>query len=138
MQAWLESYLSAVGAAAGTVHLERDGGELELVAHVRIPPPVLARVERVARGKGMAGLAQVRREPVQTCNLQSDETGRINPTARLVNAQAAVALPVFASDDEGAPLLAVVGAAFLTEGDLPDEQLQDLARLARGLRDLAG
>ena len=56
----------------------------------------------------MAGVAQVRKEPVQTCNLQTDETGNIKPGAKAVNAQAAIALPVF---DSALAVRAVVGIA---------------------------
>ena len=79
-QAWLDEFLARHSAVAGTVHIEK-GDDLFLVADHNIPPPVLAQVEHIARGKGMAGLAQVRREPVQTCNLQTDDTGTLRPFA---------------------------------------------------------
>src|SRR6266853_603820 len=99
VQAWLAGFLSGAGAAAGTVHLHTEGG-LRLAAAVNIPPPVRQAVQWVPSGKGMAGLALERGEPVQTCNLQEDRSGAVKPGARAVNAQAAVALPV--RDREGA------------------------------------
>src|SRR6266581_9559523 len=97
-QTFLESLLDQLGGVAGTVH-EQRGGDLYLTAAHNIPPPVVAIVAHVPHGKGMAGLAQVKREPVQTCNLQTDETGSIKPGARAVDAQAAIALPIFDSSD---------------------------------------
>ena len=125
-QRWLEDTLQQFGAIAGTVHHEH-GGDLHLTAACNIPPPVLERVTLVPRGKGMAGLAQVRREPIQTCNLQQDETGRINPMAKLVGGQAAVALPVL--DGVGA-VRAVVGLAFAFEGEVPAEDVSRMSDAA--------
>ncbi len=130
-QAWLDAFLARHDAVAGTVHVERDD-DLWLVADRNIPPPVLAKVEHVARGKGMAGLAQVRREPVQTCNLQTDDTGTLNPAARLVQAQAAIALPVLAADGS---LKAVVGAAFEGERVLPDSLVRQMMSEAQDVPD---
>src|SRR6478672_9658343 len=92
MDGWLESFLAQHGATSGTVHLARDGG-LRLAAAVNIPPPVQQVVAWVPSGKGMAGLALERHEPILTCNLKEDNSGNIRPGAKAVNAQAAVALP---------------------------------------------
>jgi L-methionine (R)-S-oxide reductase len=129
IQRWLETSIRTSGSIAGTVHVQRDG-DLYLAAAVNIPPPVLDRVRHVARGKGMAGMAQLQRAPVQTCNLQTEPPGKINPMAKLVSGQAAVALPVFGADGD---VRAVVGFAFAEEGELPAEQVQRLSRLADGV-----
>lgn len=132
LQRWLEQVLAEAGAASGTVHVERDG-DLHLAGAVNIPPPVLDRVRFVPRGKGMAGLAQTRREPVQTCNLQHDDSGRINPMARLVGAQAAIAIPVITPAGEVA---AVVGFAFEEEGELDAPRVSRLESSARTMLEL--
>ncbi|WP_163997469.1 GAF domain-containing protein [Pyxidicoccus caerfyrddinensis] len=128
-QAWLESFAAEHGASAGTIHLQR-GEDLELVAALNIPPPVLNAVRHVPHGKGMAGLAQVRRAPVQTCNLKEDATGRVKPGAKAVDARAAVALPVL---DGTGQVRAVVGIAFMTEGEIPAEREQSLMSAAARL-----
>ena len=122
IQEWLEKLLETEGAVAGSVHLQR-GRDLYLAAHRNLPPPVVAAVEHVPEGKGMAGQAQVRKAPVQTCNLQSDDSGAVRPGARAVNAQAAVALPVFAADGS---VRAVVGLAWAHEGELDSQREQEL------------
>jgi L-methionine (R)-S-oxide reductase len=114
LQTWLEGAIARHGAVAGTVHVAK-GEDLVLAAHVRIPPPVIEKVAFVPHGKGMAGLAQTRREPVQTCNLKTDDTGTVKPVAKMVDANAAIAVPVFRDGD----VVAVVGLAFGYEGDLP-------------------
>ena len=121
-QAWLGAFLTEHGGVAGTVHVDRDG-DLYLTAAKNIPPPVVATVAHVVHGKGMAGVAQTSKLPAQTCNLQTDDTGRIKPGAKAVSAQAAVALPVL---DAAGRVTAVVGIAFAAEGDLPPEQVDRL------------
>ncbi len=93
-EAWLKAFLGRHGAVAGTVHvtLDDDPDLLALRAAVNIPPKVQEVTARVPRGKGMAGLALERAQPVSTCNLQTDETGDVRPGAKAVAAQAAVAL----------------------------------------------
>jgi len=121
-QKWLEAFIAKHDGVAGTVHVQR-GEDLYLTAAHNIPPPVITIVSHVPRGKGMAGLAQVRKAPVQTCNLQADETGNIKPGAKAVNAQAAVALPVF---DEAGAVRAVVGIAWSKEGEIAQKEEQSL------------
>ena len=128
-QEWLESFVAAQGGIAGTVHVQQ-GEDLYLTAAHNIPPKVIAIVAHVPHGKGMAGVAQVKKQPVQTCNLQTDETGNIKPGAKAVNAQAAIALPVL---DEAGAVRAVVGIAWSKEGEIGPAEEQVLMRLAAAL-----
>jgi hypothetical protein len=126
---WLERFITEHGGAAGTVHVQRDD-DLYLTAAHNIPPPVIAIVARVPRGKGMAGLAQVKKAPVQTCNLQTDATGNIKPGAKAVDAQAAIALPVL---DRAGAVRAVVGIAWNAEREISAKEEQALMTQAAGL-----
>ena len=129
LQEWLTGFLSHSGAVAGTVHLHQDGG-LRLAASVNIPPKVQEVVAWVPAGKGMAGLALERGEPVQTCNLKEDRSGAVKPGAKAVDAQAAVAMPV---RNEAGSILAVVGVAFADEREIHGEELDRLERTAASL-----
>lgn len=131
LQSWLSALLNDAGAVAGTVHLHERGG-LRLAAAVNIPAPLQGVVAWVPSGKGMAGLAIERGEPVQTCNLQDDRSGAVEPGAKAVNAQAAVAMPV---RDSAGGILAVVGVAFADEREI---QGRELERLQHGAATLAG
>lgn len=124
-EAWLKAFLQRHDAVAGTVHvtLPDDGDMLALRAAVNIPPKVQEITARVPRGKGMAGLALERFEPVSTCNLQTDDTGDVRPGAKAVAARAAVALPV---QRDGA--VAVVGIAWVDDRELPESLLEQLAK----------
>jgi hypothetical protein len=128
-QKWLESLVAQMGGMAGTVHVQR-GDDLYLTAAHNIPPNVIAVVAHVPHGKGMAGIAQVKREPVQTCNLQTDETGNIKPGAKAVDARAAIALPVL---NEAGAVRAVVGIAWNHEATIEAEQQQSMMELASTL-----
>src|SRR5207302_926847 len=83
-------FIADLDAFAGTVHVQR-GDDLYLTAAHNIPPHVVQIVAHVPHGKGMAGVAQVKKAPVQTCNLQTDASGTIKPGAKAVDAQAAEA-----------------------------------------------
>ena len=113
-QKWLESLIRELEGVAGTVHVQRDS-DLYLTAAHNIPPQVVAVVAHVPHGKGMAGAAQTRKIPVQTCNLQTDSGGDIKPGAKAVNALAAIAAPVLDRDGE---VRAVVGIAWNKEGEI--------------------
>ncbi len=121
LQSWLADFIAEAGGVAGR--------GLRLGAAVNIPPKVQEVVAWVPSGKGMAGLALERGEPVQTCNLQEDRSGAVKPGAKAVEAQAAVAMPV----RNGGEIAAVVGIAFAGEREIAGEELARLERAAGGL-----
>ena len=122
MEEWLSGFLAGAGAVAGTIHVHQDGG-LRLASAVNIPPPVQQVVAWVPSGKGMAGLALERGEPIQTCNLKEDESGAVKPGAKAVNAKAAAAFPV---RDASGGIVAVVGVAFNDEREIDRAELERL------------
>ena len=130
--AWLKTFVEADGGVSGTVH-KRKGDLLVLTAAFRIPPPVIAAITTIPKGKGMAGLAWERSLPVSTCNLQTDTTGDVRPGAKAVGAKAAVALPV-GIEKEGPAF--VVGIAYMVEKDLNEEKLSQLSKQAESIATL--
>jgi len=96
----LERVLAHFDCVVGTVHLlDGKDGVLHLEAQRGLPPPVLEKVQLVPIGKGMAGLAAERREPVQVCNLQSDTSGKARPGARLTQMEGSLAAPMLAAGE---------------------------------------
>src|SRR5712692_605229 len=86
-------------ADSGTIHMLESDGVLHLKAASQgLPEPVLAAVRLVPLGKGMAGLAVERGEPVDTCNLQTDSTGNVKPGARATGMEGAIVVPIFAGE----------------------------------------
>jgi hypothetical protein len=130
LETWLQQFLAQHQGTAGTVHLVENGG-LKLTAAINIPVPVQQIVAWVPKGKGMAGLAFERNEPIHTCNLKEDASGKVKPGARAVDAQAAVAVPV--TDPSGA-VFAVVGIAFPNERLFTETELNALKESAATIR----
>lgn len=128
---WLRALLAAHRAVAGSVHL-REGDGLALAATVNIPEKVQKVVAWVPNGKGMAGLAMARNAPVQTCNLQSDDSADVKPGAKAVDAQGAVAVPV---RDSAGEVRAVVGLAWADSRQFDEADLIGFVRAASNLPD---
>ena len=93
MQAELEAIIGRFGADMGTIHLLEDR-VLMLKAHAGVPPPLVRIVAKVPIGKGMAGLAAERNEPVSNCNIQADRTGDVQPGAKQIGVGGAVVVPI--------------------------------------------
>ena len=93
----LHETIAAFDCTSGTLH-RWDGDELVLVASVDIPESVRTRIERIPIGKGMAGLAAERMEPVDVCNLQTDDSGVAEDGARATGMEGSLAAPVIGVD----------------------------------------
>ena len=72
-QAVLDACIAAFAGTTGTLHrLDPADGMLKLLAQRGIPPQLMPMVQTIPVGKGIAGVAAERREPVELCNLQQD------------------------------------------------------------------
>lgn len=106
MQTELEQTIREFGADSGSIHL-LEGGALRLKAHYGIPPQVVEIVTTVPIGKGMAGLAAERNEPVSSCNIQSDDTGNVKSGARATGVGGAMVVPIRNSRGEAIGALGI-------------------------------
>jgi L-methionine (R)-S-oxide reductase len=87
--------LSELDADSGTIHVLGADGVLHLqAASAGIPQVVLDTIKDVPVGKGMAGLAVERKQPVNACNIQTDATGDVRPGARATGLQGSVVVPM--------------------------------------------
>ena len=93
MQEQLQDIIREFDADTGSIHLIEDG-VLVLKAQVGLPPHVVEIVSVVPIGKGMAGLAAERNEPVSSCNIQADTTGDVKPGARATGVNGAIVVPI--------------------------------------------
>ncbi|HSH39287.1 MAG TPA: GAF domain-containing protein [Chthoniobacterales bacterium] len=99
LQRVLEMVLAEMSCPAGTIHVsDAESHILQLTAHRGIPDVVLEKVRTIPFGKGMAGIAVERREPVQVCNLQRDSSGVVQPGAKDTKMAGSVAVPMIAAD----------------------------------------
>lgn len=95
LQRALELILAHFDCLTGTIHgLDPKSGLLVLLAQRGIPEVILDKVSRIPVGKGMAGLAAERKEPVQVCNLQTDTSGQAKPGAKDTKMEGSIASPM--------------------------------------------
>ena len=98
LQSILDDLLQAFQCSAGSIHLLAKSGFLELAAHRGLPDVVIPKIKTIPIGKGMAGIAAERREPVQVCNLQTDTSGVVRPGARDTKMEGSIAAPMIGTD----------------------------------------
>ncbi len=120
-------------ADTGTVHLLESGDVMHLkAASAGIPEPVLKAVQLVPVGKGMAGLAVQRKEPVSVCNLQTDASGDARPGAKATGMEGAIVVPIF-QGDEAVGALGIANRAPRTFTPEETALLTDVGRAIAGL-----
>lgn len=91
----LSEIIQAFDCSTGTIHtLDKNTGLLKLKAQQGIPEFLLPKMTAIPIGKGMAGIAAERREPVEMCNLQTDDTGVARPAARETKVEGSIAAPM--------------------------------------------
>lgn len=125
----LRAIIGEVGADSGTIHLIGEDGQLHLAAAVGIPDAVQRIVQVVPIGKGMAGLAAERRQPVNVCNIQTDASGDVRPGAKATGLVGAIALPIF----RGVEVAGVLGVANRGERTFTEAEVARLLDLGRSL-----
>src|SRR5437762_693535 len=95
LQHALDEAIEHLAADSGSIHLKApDRMTLLLAASRNIPPPVLEIVREVPWGKGMAGVAAERAEPVRVCNIQTTTSSDVRPGARATGLQGALVVPI--------------------------------------------
>jgi len=91
---FLDAVMADFGCATGTLHrLDPADNLLKLVVCRGIPEHLLPIISTIPIGKGIAGTAAERLEPVELCNLQTDTSGVAKPGAKQTNVQGSLAVP---------------------------------------------
>ena len=126
LQRALEFVLDHFACTSGTIHsLNPQSQMLQLRAKTNIPDGLLPRIEQIPVGKGMAGLAVERCEPVQVCNLQTDKSGVAKPGAKQTGMKGSIALPILADNQ----VIGVLGVAKPSEYEYSIEEIAMLTNL---------
>jgi L-methionine (R)-S-oxide reductase len=129
----LREALKHFDAQAGTVHwLDLQSGLLTLSAHHNIPPQIAEVVGTVPIGKGIAGLAAQRREPISICNLQTDTSGQARPAAKTTGMEGSLAVPMLVEGE----LRGVLGVAKATAYEWTTEEKNLLLSYAARMGEL--
>jgi L-methionine (R)-S-oxide reductase len=130
LESALLDILTHFRAQIGTIHTLEADGMLHLRAHTPgIPEPVLAASRLIPVGKGIAGLAVERKEPVNMCNLQTDKSGDARPGAKATGAGGALCVPMLAGDQA----VGALGIATVAERDFTAEETELLLQVGRVL-----
>ena len=125
----LRNLLGRFDCQAGSVHV-LSGEQLFLVAAVGIPGQVLQMISVVPVGKGMAGLAAERKETVQVCNLQADDSGVVQPGAKATGMEGSIALPMWMKIEGKKEVKGVLGVAKTVAHQYSDAEIQNLLKEA--------
>ncbi|MEX1025180.1 MAG: GAF domain-containing protein [Planctomycetota bacterium] len=127
----LEETLRALSAESGTLHFLGADGQLHLAAHgPGMPAQVLDVIRTIPVGKGMAGLAVERREPVAACNLKTDESGDVRPGAKATGLEGSIVVPVLTDDDE---VVGALGVANRAPRTFTNDEIATLTAIGRAL-----
>ena len=127
LQGVLERVLSHFGCATGTIHrFDPASGMLRLCVHRGIPATLMDRVGVIPIGKGMAGIAAERRQPVQVCNLQTDTSGVVRSGAKETRMEGSIAVPMLV----GQQLRGVLGVAKPVAYEFTEAETALLSQLA--------
>jgi L-methionine (R)-S-oxide reductase len=126
-RAWLKEVLDDFGCDVGSLHFTDQTGEnLALVAQIGVPEELLERVSYIPFGKGIAGAAAQRREPVEMCNLQIDQSGVARPAAKKTDAAGTLAIPLFGP---GGDVFGTLGIGMRHAHDFSDAEKHRLAEV---------
>lgn len=128
----LVQVLENFACVTGTLHrTDPSTGLLMLVTQHGIPPHVLPmllpKIDNIPFGKGIAGCAAQRKEPVQLCNLQEDLGGVAKPDAQKTNVQGALAVPIVGRDGK---VIGVLGIGKMQPYEFNDSEVSDLNKVA--------
>jgi len=117
-------------ADSGTIHLIGKDGMLHLAAATPgFPEVVLKTIAVIPPGKGMAGLAVERGEPVDACNIQTDASGDVRPGALATGLAGAIVVPIF----RGEEIVGSLGVANRGERRFTETEIDDLLTAGRAI-----
>ncbi|MCJ8167322.1 GAF domain-containing protein [Pontibacter sp. E15-1] len=125
-QQFLTDIIASFGCSTGTLHfLDKETGLLSLQAQQGIPDFLLPKMAAIPIGKGMAGIAAERRQPVEMCNLQTDDSGVARPAAKETKVEGSIAVPLLLN---GA-LYGTLGIAKPVPYDFTEQESSDLMKI---------
>lgn len=122
----LSEVISYFDCSTGTIHfLEKDTSLLKLKAQQGIPDFLIPKLSEIPIGKGMAGIAAERREPVEMCNLQTDSSGVARPAAKETKVEGSIVVPLILNEI----LYGTLGIAKPVSYDFTKEEVNTLLKI---------
>lgn len=126
----LNTVVSSFNCSTGTLHfLEEKTNLLKVQAYVGIPDFLVPKLSVIPVGKGMAGIAAERREPVEMCNLQTDSSGVAKPAAKETKVEGSIAIPLLLNDT----LYGVIGIGKQVPYDFSENEIKELLQITEAI-----
>lgn len=126
----LTQTLDTFDCTTGTLHrLDSQTGLLMLLTYKGMPEFLVPKISQIPVGKGMAGIAAERREAVQLCNLQTDESGVARPAARDTKVEGSIAVPLLLDSQ----LYGTLGIAKPVPYDFTDDEVAALQQIGEAI-----
>lgn len=127
---FLQEVLAEFQCVTGTLHrLDPSDNLLKLVTCEHIPEVLIPVIGTIPIGKGVAGAAAQRKEPVEICNLQTDTSGVAKPDAKKTQVQGSLAVPVL----DGDRLCGTLGIGKMEPYDFSDAEKTRLMDIGRSI-----
>ena len=122
----LDDIITTFDCSTGTIHvLDKESNLLMLKAQQGIPDFLLPKMKEIPIGKGMAGIAAERREPIEMCNLQTDDRGIVRPAAKETKVEGSIAVPMLLNGE----LWGTLGIAKPVPYDFTEEEKDSLMKI---------
>lgn len=126
----LGSILETFGCQTGTLHrTSADPTILTLVCQIGVPEILMDKISIIPFGKGIAGAAAERKEPVELCNLQQDLGGVAKENARQTGVSGSIAVPIFSA--ESGEVIGTLGIGKYAPYEFTENEKQQLEVLAK-------
>ena len=126
----LENVISVFDCSTGTLHfLDQKTELLQLQAQKGIPPFLIPKLSTIPIGKGMAGIAAERKEAVEMCNLQTDDSGVARPAAKETKVEGSIAAPMLLDGK----LYGTLGIAKPVPYDFTEDERNSLLKIGEAM-----
>ena len=126
--ALLNELLQVFDCTTGTVHISNpEQDTLHLKAYKGIPEFLLPKMTVILVGKVMAVIAAQRKEVVQMCNLQTDESGVARPSAKETKVEGSMTAPMLLNNQ----LYGTLGVAKPVPYEFTQEEIDTLMLIGK-------
>ena len=126
----LDAVIADFNGSTGTLHrLDPADNLLKLVVQRGVPEQLMPMIAIIPIGKGIAGAAAERLEPVELCNLQADLGGVAKEEARKTNVKGSLAVPCL----HIGKLRGTLGVGLLMPHDFTEAEKARLMEMARAM-----
>jgi|AntRauTorckE6833_2_1112554.scaffolds.fasta_scaffold40537_2 signal transduction protein with GAF and PtsI domain len=125
----LKAAIDEFACQTGTLH-RAEGEWLFLVSQHGVPEVLWDKISKIPFGKGIAGVAARKKEPVELCNLQENLEGVAKSDARKTGVSGSLAVPIL---NESGDVLGTIGVGKIEPYDFTEQEKERLSELGKEL-----